>query len=688
MVSKARRFSFFNKQLIAVLAINTFTLAVTAVLLHSNFIDSYKQSLVDVTRSKAAIISQSTASALLFDDEVSAGLILGTLEQHNSTRFAVIFTQTDQVFSSYKRANIENMVTAASMLQSDADFIDNNLYVQQSITFAGEELGRLVLSVDTLALQQQERRYTNIVLWVFVIATVFALILNWRLQKLLTRPINRLMKLVRDVDHKQKYDARIAIKRNDDMGELFSGINSMLDTIEDHRLQLQSQNDKLESLVELRTEQLFHRANFDALTQLPNRHLLIDRIEHAIENATLAEERLAVMFLDLDRFKVINDSLGHSVGDQLLIAVAQKLSKIMHRTDSVCRWGGDEFVILLEHNPTHDELTDIAKLITSTLAKPIEISGHQLHVSTSIGIAVFPDDGPEAMNLLKHADISMYQAKEAGPAQYRFFDKYMLNESVERLSIETNLRKALESDQFHMVYQPQYDTKTQSISSMEALIRWHDGNQYIPPNEFLPVAEEIGLINALSLWVVDNVCQQIAQWRASGIELVPVAINLPASLVVQAECASTIMNILARHQVSPHCIEIEITEETFISSIELATDTLAQLKKEGVSVALDDFGKGYSCLSYISQLPLDRLKIDGSFVAKLGQDRANDGIVQAIITLGQSLNLALVGECVETASQCKMLTDLHCDYLQGYLLSRPLPPQEVAELMERTKSKS
>ena len=688
MVSKARRFSFFSKQLIAVLAINTFTLAVTAVLLHSNFIDSYKQSLVDVTRSKAAIISQSTASALLFDDEVSAGLILGTLEQHNSTRFAVIFTQTDQVFSSYKRANIENMVTAASMLQSDADFIDNNLYVQQSITFAGEELGRLVLSVDTLALQQQERRYTNIVLWVFVIATVFALILNWRLQKLLTRPINRLMKLVRDVDHKQKYDARIAIKRNDDMGELFSGINSMLDTIEDHRLQLQSQNDKLESLVELRTEQLFHRANFDALTQLPNRHLLIDRIEHAIENATLAEERLAVMFLDLDRFKVINDSLGHSVGDQLLIAVAQKLSKIMHRTDSVCRWGGDEFVILLEHNPTHDELTDIAKLITSTLAKPIEISGHQLHVSTSIGIAVFPDDGPEAMNLLKHADISMYQAKEAGPAQYRFFDKYMLNESVERLSIETNLRKALESDQFHMVYQPQYDTKTQSISSMEALIRWHDGNQYIPPNEFLPVAEEIGLINALSLWVVDSVCQQIAQWRALGIELVPVAINLPASLVVQAECASTIMNILARHQVSPHCIEIEITEETFISSIELATDTLAQLKKEGVSVALDDFGKGYSCLSYISQLPLDRLKIDGSFVAKLGQDRANDGIVQAIITLGQSLNLALVGECVETASQCKMLTDLHCDYLQGYLLSRPLPPQEVAELMERTKSKS
>lgn len=688
MVSKARRFSFFSKQLIAVLAINTFTLAVTAVLLHSNFIDSYKQSLVDVTRSKAAIISQSTASALLFDDEVSAGLILGTLEQHNSTRFAVIFTQTDQVFSSYKRANIENMVTAASMLQSDADFIDNNLYVQQSITFAGEELGRLVLSVDTLALQQQERRYTNIVLWVFVIATVFALILNWRLQKLLTRPINRLMKLVRDVDHKQKYDARIAIKRNDDMGELFSGINSMLDTIEDHRLQLQSQNDKLESLVELRTEQLFHRANFDALTQLPNRHLLIDRIEHAIENATLAEERLAVMFLDLDRFKVINDSLGHSVGDQLLIAVAQKLSKIMHRTDSVCRWGGDEFVILLEHNPTHDELTDIAKLITSTLTKPIEISGHQLHVSTSIGIAVFPDDGAEAMNLLKHADISMYQAKEAGPAQYRFFDKYMLNESVERLSIETNLRKALESDQFHMVYQPQYDTKTQSISSMEALIRWHDGNQYIPPNEFLPVAEEIGLINALSLWVVDSVCQQIAQWQASGIELVPVAINLPASLVVQAECASTIMNILARHQVSPHCIEIEITEETFISSIELATDTLAQLKKEGVSVALDDFGKGYSCLSYISQLPLDRLKIDGSFVAKLGQDRANDGIVQAIITLGQSLNLALVGECVETASQCKMLTDLHCDYLQGYLLSRPLPPQEVAELMKHTESNS
>ena len=684
MAGKKARFSFFSKQLFAVLAINTLTLAVTAVLLHSNFIDSYKQSLVDVTKSKATIIAQSTASALLFDDEVSAGLILGSLEQHNSTRFAVILTPNNQLFTSFKRNDITDLITAATMLQTDSQFIDDNLYVQQDIGFGGETLGRLVLSVDTLALQQQERRFTNIVTWVFIVATLLALILNWRLQRLMSKPINRLMQLVKDVDHQQKYDSRIAIKRDDDMGELFSGINSMLDTIEDHRLQLQSQNDKLESLVELRTEQLFHRANFDALTQLPNRHLLIDRIEHAIENAAIANERLAVMFLDLDRFKVINDSLGHSIGDQLLIAVAQKLSMIMHRTDSVCRWGGDEFVILLEHDPTVKELTDIAQRVTESLTKPIVISGHQLHVSTSIGIAIFPNDGREAMTLLKHADISMYQAKETGPAQYRFFDKYMLNESVERLSIETNLRHAIDNSLFHMVYQPQFDAHGTRICGMEALIRWQDGDQFIPPNEFLPVAEEIGLINTLSLWVVERVCQQLAQWREQEVELVPVAVNLPASLVVQAECASTIIGILDTYNVPAHLIEIEITEETFISSIELATDTLTQLKAAGLCVALDDFGKGYSCLSYISQLPLDRLKIDGSFVAKLGEDSANDGIVQAIVTLGKSLNLALVGECVETANQQQMLAKLGCDYLQGYLLSRPLSADAAASALQST----
>ncbi len=684
MAGKKARFSFFSKQLFAVLAINTLTLAVTAVLLHSNFIDSYKQSLVDVTKSKATIIAQSTASALLFDDEVSAGLILGSLEQHNSTRFAVILTPDNQLFTSFKRNDITDLITAATMLQTDSQFIDDNLYVQQDIGFGGETLGRLVLSVDTLALQQQERRFTNIVTWVFIVATLLALILNWRLQRLMSKPINRLMQLVKDVDHQQKYDSRIAIKRDDDMGELFSGINSMLDTIEDHRLQLQSQNDKLESLVELRTEQLFHRANFDALTQLPNRHLLIDRIEHAIENAAIANERLAVMFLDLDRFKVINDSLGHSIGDQLLIAVAQKLSMIMHRTDSVCRWGGDEFVILLEHDPTVKELTDIAQRVTESLTKPIVISGHQLHVSTSIGIAIFPNDGREAMTLLKHADISMYQAKETGPAQYRFFDKYMLNESVERLSIETNLRHAIDNSLFHMVYQPQFDAHGTRICGMEALIRWQDGDQFIPPNEFLPVAEEIGLINTLSLWVVERVCQQLAQWREQEVELVPVAVNLPASLVVQAECASTIIGILDTYNVPAHLIEIEITEETFISSIELATDTLTQLKAAGLCVALDDFGKGYSCLSYISQLPLDRLKIDGSFVAKLGEDSANDGIVQAIVTLGKSLNLALVGECVETANQQQMLAKLGCDYLQGYLLSRPLSADAAASALQST----
>lgn len=670
--------SFFKKQLIAILSVNFISLMVVSLLLYSSFASSYKDNLINVLSSQSSLFAAASQSSLLFDDEESANALLSASSQLLEIRFVTLFDSNMSLFAQYNRDS-KGDISLPEQLEEGPNVIGELLYYKRAVVRDNEILGYLVISAETTSVIAQQRRALDIVLMVLLVTMLLSYISNSRLQKLITKPISQLIKLVNYVSTTRQYDQRLKIKRNDEIGDLFKGVNSLLNAAQNHQKQLSTHTQELEQLVELRTEQLFIRANYDSLTKLPNRHLLIEKLEKGIENAKQHNTKIAVMFLDLDRFKIINDSLGHDIGDKVLVEVSKHLSDILRKDDSVCRWGGDEFVLLAEDICHYDELHQIAKRIIQAITDPMLINGHQLHISTSIGIAVYPEHQANAITLLKHADTSMYQAKQQGAGQYCFFDHKMQIESVKRLSMENKIRAAIDNKGFNMVYQPQYNAHSEKLVGLEALIRWETSSGLISPGYFIPIAEEAGLINALSLWVVDEVCSQISDWQKSNREAVTVAINLPSNLIMQPSFADTMAFALQKYDIPAHLVEIEITENTFISSTELAVQSILKLKELGLSVAIDDFGTGYSCLSYLSTLPIDTLKIDGSFIQQLGQGSANDGIVAAIITLGRSLNLTTIGECVETKHQLRILQDLGCDIIQGYYFSKPLTPDEIKE---------
>lgn len=676
--------SFFRKQLLVAVVVTIVTLTLASILLYSQYSKDYQKHVVQDLQSKARLFSTTIQSALIFNDVAAAKAILDTSEAYKDTRQVMVFDTDMNLFAEFRNEAQSSFIKKAQLNQG-VQFSGDIMIFFAPIDRDGEILGYIAIAADTAASEREKQQYALIMLLVFVFSILVSCLLHWRMQKLITRPMSKLIDLVGFVARNRQYDKRLGVGRHDELGHLISGVNSMLDTIQEHERQLHDNSERLESLVALRTEQLFNRANYDALTQLPNRHLLVDRLKHGIDYAERESTKMALMFLDLDRFKIINDSLGHSIGDELLVKVAETLKKIVRRADSVCRWGGDEFVILLEHFQKNDEIEPLAEKIISALSQPFEVSGHQLHVSTSIGIARYPDDGKDTNTLLKHADMSMYKAKEQGPGRYCFFEEAMLDGSVERLSLEIRLRKALDQKSFHLVYQPQIATDTGAVCGIEALIRWQDEKLgLLNPIQFLPVAEDVGLMNQLSLWVLEEACRQNKEWQDKGATAQPIAVNLPASFIAHPNSVAKIKDILERTGLLPRYLEIEITENTFITNTDHAIKVLETLKNMGISIAVDDFGTGYSSMSYLRDLPVGTLKIDGSFIRQLGQSDANDGIIESIITLGKSLDLTLVAECVESQEQAKILKELGCDVIQGYYYSKPLSPEKTeAFLLEK-----
>ena len=696
----ARPKSFFRKQFLVIVGINMLSLALASGLLFSNFVNDYTDNLINIARTKGLLLSSASTSALLFNDKQTATANLAFLQHYPATRYAQIFDTNYRLFAEYVRKG-QAVPPFDKGLSFGGSFSNNNMYWYASIDMDEQALGYILIVTDTESLQAQQERYALIIILVFIVSLLLAYILNWHMQKRLTTPISQLINLVSNVAQERQYNKRLTLNRNDELGDLFRGVNIMLETIEQHKTQLQGDSarlenlvtlrteqlqqhsDRLENVVQLRTEQLYNRANFDALTQLPNRHLLADRLSHGIVKSRRESKMLVLMFLDLDRFKVINDSLGHSVGDQLLSHVAERLSRVVRETDSVARWGGDEFVMLLEQITSHDSIVKIAEEVVHSLDAPILVGGHELYISASIGIAIYPQDGEDPVSLLKHADISMYKAKERGLGEYCFFHSDMLVQSVERLSLENQLRSALEKQQFFLVYQPQICIISGKVVGVEALIRWQNGPVVISPLLFLPLADEIGLMHQITQWVLNEACQQNRCWQQAGLPKIRVAVNFPVSALLHAKCLEDIQKALKTSSLDAQYLEIEITEDSFMSSTKKAIDVLQQLQDLNIQIAIDDFGTGYSSLSYLRDLPVNALKIDGSFIQGLGQTQANDGIVQSIITLGKSLNLLVVGECVEDQAQLDILSRMECDVLQGYFFSKPLKSFEMAEYLEK-----
>ncbi len=424
-------------------------------------------------------------------------------------------------------------------------------------------------------------------------------------------------------------------------------------------------------------ERIQHLAFHDALTGLPNRALLMDRLQHALARARREGRRLSVTFVDLDRFKAINDSLGHDVGDLLLQEVAQRICGRLRAMDTVARMGGDEFVVMMEDLAEIEDCAILAAQLIAAIARPMDLRGHRVEVGASMGIAFFPEDGDDPLTLMKNADMAMYAAKAAGRNTYRFFQAEMQDQAVRRLDTEMDLRTAIAQGGLELHYQPKVDLADGKVRGVEALVRWHHPvSGLLSPAEFVPLAEESSLILDLGNWVLDQACRQAAAWQANGLNL-RIAINVSAKQLDAGDLAERVAEATSRHGVSPSRLELELTESAVMANPAHAAGLFARLRQLGITIAVDDFGTGYSSLAYLRRLPIDVLKIDRSFVADADTNGDDAQIVKTILALGQTLKLTVVAEGIETQQQAEVLGSVGCTLAQGFHFARPLPAHEV-----------
>lgn len=425
-------------------------------------------------------------------------------------------------------------------------------------------------------------------------------------------------------------------------------------------------------------------AYYDSLTGLANRTLFKERLEEELDRCDRFEQHCAVLFLDLDRFKLINDTMGHAAGDELLIEVSQRIQQSLRTTDTFARMGGDEFTLLLPNIRNTDAVAHVAQNIIRLLNNPVRVGGEEVRLGGSIGIAIYPEDGDNLETMTRHADTAMYEAKANGRNQYHFYSSYMDHTAHEHLRLESDLHHAIKREELFLNFQPQIDASNGKVVRCEALIRWNQKEHgIVPPDKFIPIAEESGLILEIGEWVIHEVCRTLRSWNERGIEVPPVAINLSARQFRQADLVTQIMKILKEYGVAVDAVEFEVTEGAAMENAESTMHRLSMLAREGFSLAIDDFGTGYSSLSYLKNFPLNKLKLDRSFVMNIPADSNDVAISSAVIQMAHSLGMEVIAEGVETMEQVSFLLNEGCTIMQGYHFSRPLSADEYLRFLQR-----
>lgn len=476
-----------------------------------------------------------------------------------------------------------------------------------------------------------------------------------------------------DESGNQRVVELIASPLRDEEGQITGIVESSRD-ITDH-IAIQQELKKKE-------KSLDHLAHHDPLTQLPNRLLFTDRLDQSLLSAKRSNSSVALLFIDLDQFKEINDSFGHSLGDLLLQEVSARLQACIRESDTLARLGGDEFTIITGALGRAEDASIIAQHLIDEFKRPCIVDGHRLHVTLSIGISLFPDDGINSEELLRNADTAMYRAKASGRNRYEFYTADMTHQAFERILMVSALRSAIEHQEFILHFQPQIELSSNSIIGAEALIRWQNPEMgLIEPDRFIPVAEKTGLIHSIDLWVLNEVCRKIIRWRQQGYAIPRIAVNISAEHFSNDSLATDVERILERHQLEGSAIELEITEGVILNNPTRASHELNQLREKGIHLAIDDFGTGYSSLSYLKKLPLDRLKIDRSFIMDIPGDQIDQEISRAIIALAKSLKLEVIAEGMETEQQRNFLIREGCNLAQGFLFSKGVSENNFLQLL-------
>lgn len=428
----------------------------------------------------------------------------------------------------------------------------------------------------------------------------------------------------------------------------------------------------------------FHVCGFDPLTKLPNRLMLTQKLTASLKRAREMDQSLAVLFLDLDRFKFVNDTLGHKWGDQLLQEAAERIQLAVGPSHLLVRMGGDEFVVVIEDLKGDREAEDYAQKIIDVFAKPFQLNRTDIYISVSVGIGIYPYDGDEVETLVTNADSAMYRAKRKGRNRFEKAKMDMTAGAFERLLLENSLRKAIDAEELTLFFQPQIDLRTNQVSAVEALIRWnHPELGMISPGDFIPIAEETGLILPIGDWVLRTACEKMVEWQRQGFPPMKIAVNLSALQFLQKDLVEKIEQILQETSMDPHFLELEITENMVMQDVEAGIRTLKRLKEKGIHISIDDFGTGYSTLSYLKDFPVDTLKIDRSFIKDIDKDKSSSALTKTIITLAHELNLNVIAEGVETYKQLSLVKKQSCDAVQGFYYSKPLSSKEISQYFQQ-----
>ncbi|MCU8104842.1 EAL domain-containing protein [Shewanella sp. SM101] len=635
---------------------------------------STKQQLTTTQQELLDSVEQPAANAVwALDDNLARQTLEGAIKvEHVGS--AVIELDDGSMFvsvSNNKQNNSQTFISLSNKLFDDLKEISRPLY--RPFYFEGTQqqqlIGTLTVFYDTQELTNtlfSQLRFSFFA--TLARALLLTLVLSVVFHRFLTQPIARISEAIDKIEPDSPDENLLPMSnahKDDELGLVTSKFNQIL-------IQFSQTQSKLRKM-----------ATRDPLTGLPNRTLLLETIAVTIQRSRVHKRSFALMFIDLDRFKNINDSLGHALGDQFLARIARILERFVGDKGTVSRLGGDEFVILADTVHTPDQAADFVDKLLLQLNVPIQLNEHAIHPAASIGISIYPEDGNSAEDLIRHADIAMYSAKAAGSNQWAFFKQQMTERAAVRLRTEASLHDALKNNEFLLYFQPKLDLQTGKVIACEALIRWQKDGRLISPISFIPMAEETGIIIPIGRWVIEQSCKVLREWQKKYNYAIPIAINVASQQFADASLVPDIKQMALRYQIQPELLEIEITETSLMNDIELAIAKLEQLKSAGFGIAVDDFGTGYSSLCYLRHLPITTMKIDRCFVSDLPGDSA---IASTILMLGKQFNLTIVAEGIENEQQLDWLKENQCQVGQGFYFSQPLPQAEFEALYIATQT--